>query len=171
MQVEVTTWYLEMLSAEQARPIDCPTTEARLERIAERNPGLNRWLYSAVGNGWYWTQRLPWDDAAWADWVQRPEVETLVLYVGDEIAGYVELAADAAADGNVEISYFGLIPGFIGRRLGGYLLSAGIERAWARGAQRVWVHTCSLDGPHALANYQARGFRVYETETMTKELP
>ena len=37
-----------------------------------------------------------------------------------------------------------------------------MERAWAQGARRVWVHTCSLDGPHALANYTARGFRVYD---------
>ena len=30
------------------------------------------------------------------------------------------------------------------------------------GAQRVWLHTCNLDGPHALANYQKRGFRIYD---------
>ena len=27
---------------------------------------------------------------------------------------------------------------------------------------RVWLHTCNLDGPHALSNYQKRGFRIYE---------
>lgn len=30
--------------------------------------------------------------------------------------------------------------------------------------ERVWVHTCTLDGPHALANYRARGLTVYRTE-------
>jgi hypothetical protein len=39
------------------------------------------------------------------------------------------------------------------------------------GAQRVWVHTYSLDGPYALANYQARGFQIYKQETQNKELP
>ena len=39
------------------------------------------------------------------------------------------------------------------------------------GASRVWVHTCSLDGPTALANYQARGFRLYDTKTIELELP
>ena len=29
---------------------------------------------------------------------------------------------------------------------------------------RVWLHTNTLDGPHALANYQARGLRPYKTE-------
>ena len=42
------------------------------------------------------------------------------------------------------------------------LLSAGVQRAWDRGARRVWVHTCTLDGPNALANYCARGFRVFD---------
>src|SRR5437660_549381 len=58
-----------------------------------------------------------------------------------------------------------------GMRLGGYLLSVGGERAWAQAVKRVWVHTCSLDGPHALANYQARGFRVYDQKTGWEDLP
>ena len=34
---------------------------------------------------------------------------------------------------------------------------------------RVWVHTCTLDGPAALANYQARGLVVY-AEEITEEI-
>ena len=30
--------------------------------------------------------------------------------------------------------------------------------------RRVWVHTCTLDHPAALANYQARGMKSYKTE-------
>jgi hypothetical protein len=30
----------------------------------------------------------------------------------------------------------------------------------------VWVHTCTLDGPHALANYEARGLRPFRTEVL-----
>jgi hypothetical protein len=29
---------------------------------------------------------------------------------------------------------------------------------------RVWVHTCTLDHPAALANYQARGMKIYYVE-------
>jgi len=28
--------------------------------------------------------------------------------------------------------------------------------------ERVWLHTCTLDGPHALTNYHARGFVPYK---------
>jgi ribosomal protein S18 acetylase RimI-like enzyme len=124
---------------------------------------LSRFLYTAVGGQWFWLDRLSWDDARWLQYLDRPGVETWVLYVGGTTAGYVEL--ELQSDDNVEVAYFGLLPGFIGQRLGGYLLSVGVERAWEHGARRVWVHTCSLDGPAALANYRARGFQVYDQRT------
>ena len=61
--------------------------------------------------------------------------------------------------------YFGLGVRFIGKGMGGYLLSQANEKAWLlENTQRVWVHTCSLDHPSALKNYQARGFSIFKTE-------
>jgi hypothetical protein len=39
------------------------------------------------------------------------------------------------------------------------------------GARRVWVHTCDLDHPRALANYQARGFEVFRVVEDDEDLP
>ncbi len=66
-----------------------------------------------------------------------------------------------------EIAYFGLLPEFIGRGLGGALLTSAIEEAWRMSPSitRVWVHTCTCDHPSALANYQARGMVIYKRET------
>lgn len=78
--------------------------------------------------------------------------------VGWVPAGYFELEQQGPS---VEVVYFGLMEGFIGRGLGGWLLTGALRRAWAvPGTERVWLHTCSLDGPHALANYRARGLEV-----------
>ncbi len=41
----------------------------------------------------------------------------------------------------------------------------------AMGTRRVWVHTCTLDAPHALANYRARGMRVSKEHVEAVELP
>lgn len=169
MLVEVTTWFLEMLAPDQLVRVGPPLAEARVERADIPSPELSRFLYTAVGGGWYWTERLEWDYARWLSYLDRPTVETLVLYVSGTPAGYVEL--EVQAEDNVELAYFGLLPRFIGQGLGGYLLSVGVERGWAQGARRVWVHTCSLDGPHALANYQARGFRVYRQTVAQLDLP
>jgi GNAT superfamily N-acetyltransferase len=166
---EVTTWHLEMLDPSQLRSVVAPSECARVQRAEIPLPELNRFLYVTVGDGWYWYERLAWDAERWRAFVNRPEVETWVLYVSGTPAGYVEL--EAQPEGNIEVAYFGLIPRFIGQRLGGYLLSAGVQRAWDLGARRVWVHTCSLDGPHALPNYLARGFRVYDQKTEPIELP
>jgi hypothetical protein len=39
------------------------------------------------------------------------------------------------------------------------------------GTTRVWLHTCTLDGPHALANYRARGFDVSREDVTVVTLP
>ena len=85
-----------------------------------------------------------------------------VLTVDDVVAGYYELRREE--DASVEIVYFGLLPEFTGRGLGGHLLTDAVERAWASGARRVWLHTCSFDHPFAIQNYLDRGFAVFKTE-------
>jgi GNAT superfamily N-acetyltransferase len=76
------------------------------------------------------------------------------------------------SDDKVEIAYFGLLPEFIGRGLGGAMLTSAIENAWAWSPtpSRIWVHTCNRDHPGALANYQARGFKIYKTVTADSPL-
>jgi len=86
-----------------------------------------------------------------------------VGYYDGSPAGYHELRQD---DGDgVEIAYFGLLPAFIGRGFGGALLTHALDEAWRMEPTRVWVHTCTLDHPAALANYQARGMKIYRVET------
>ena len=63
----------------------------------------------------------------------RPELETWVAYVSGSPAGYFEL--ERQGEGDVELAYFGLMPGFLGRRFGGELLTAAIARAWNMGSR------------------------------------
>jgi hypothetical protein len=35
-----------------------------------------------------------------------------------------------------------------------------LARAWAKGVERVWLHTCTLDHPAALGFYRAQGFEA-----------
>jgi GNAT superfamily N-acetyltransferase len=166
--VEVTTWYLQM--TDPARLPEAPEPDAELEvgQAELPSPELSRMLYTAVGSDWYWIDRLSWSRERWHAWLARPEVETWVGWVRGTPAGYFELERQGPS---VELVSFGLLPSFIGRGLGRRLLDAALRRAWALGPQRVWVHTCSLDGPAALSNYRARGLEVYDERTQTQTLP
>jgi len=166
--VTVTTWSLEITSAADLRPVD-PPGSVEVRRAARVWPELGRFLYTAAGGNWYWVDRLGWSYERWAERMSDPCVETWILYQDGTPAGYFEL--DGRNAGDIEIAYLGLMPTFLGRRLGGPLLTAAIRRGWAMGAGRVWVHTCTLDSPHALANYQARGMRIFKEQTEELDLP
>jgi len=166
----VTTWSLEMRSPDEWRRAGAPREGLRVEQARVPSPELNRYLYRAVGGHWYWRDRMAWSYEHWQQWLQRPEVTTWVLHDRGTPAGYVELEQQAQGR-QVEISYFGLLRPFIGQGLGGYLLSEGIRAAWARASERVWVHTCSLDGPAALSCYQSRGFRLFRSDEQDIALP
>ncbi|TJZ49563.1 GNAT family N-acetyltransferase [Streptomyces piniterrae] len=176
MTHSVTTYYLQQTSPADLAPAGSPPAEqgVRIVRSERPSPEFSRFLYTAVGGDILWTDRLSWSYARWAEYLGRPGVETWVAYERGTPAGFIEL--DAQPEGVVEIAYFGLLPAFRGRRIGGLLLAEGTARAWDLAerwperprTRRVWVHTCSDDGPHAMANYERRGFRLYET-TVTDE--
>lgn len=161
---EIVTTYLEMTSRDQLRPKDASDSRFRVVEASVDQWQFNRFLYSFVGKQWSWTDKEPWTDEQWSSYVEDDALRTFVAYYGGSPVGYFELQQQDGGD--VEIIYFGVGPGFIGKGFGGYLLTCAIESAWDwDGTKRVWVHTCSLDHPAALENYKSRGMTVYKTET------
>lgn len=170
---ELITYYLEMTSPEELRPARQPAEPFTVRQAELAFPALNRFFYSEVGRAHSWTDRLRWSEEEWQAWLARPGLQTWIGYIRETPAGYFELekqrdASARQADGEsasvdaVELVYFGLLPPFIGRGVGGALLTEAVRRAWALGPQRVWVHTCTADHPAALPNYRGRGFRIYD---------
>jgi GNAT superfamily N-acetyltransferase len=175
-----------MRSLEKLRPKRCADGRFQVREQKEPNWVFNRDLYFAVGEQWQWIDKRPWTDERWKEYAAAPELRTFAAYYDDELVGYYELRRESEPDppsprlrrdrqGEVEIAYFGLLPEFIGRGLGGALLTSAIQEAWSpesiRGIApiRVWVHTCNRDHPQALANYQARGMIVYKIEESRRE--
>jgi GNAT superfamily N-acetyltransferase len=168
MPTKVTVTFLEMTDPSQLRPT-ARKADLDVRRAEVVCPELNRFLYTAVGGDWFWIDRLSWTYQRWLQWLDRPEVETWVAYHRGTPAGYFEL--EHLPETGVELAYFGLLPGFVGRGIGGQLLTAAVQRAWQRQPQRVWLHTCTLDHPQAVANYKARGFVQYKQEERIESLP
>lgn len=150
------TTYLEMTSPAQFQPATVDNPQVRIERLQGVDVNFYLYLYKAVGESLAWRDRLHMPKSDLREALSKAAV--YVLYVGGVPAGYIELDKQGA---DVEIAYFGLREEYQGLGLGKHLLSYGIEKAWQMATGRVYVHTCNLDGEHALSNYRKRGFKVY----------
>ena len=165
--VDVVRTYLELTHPDALRGVPFKDPNALVRRLAPDAVAKYRQLYRDVGERWYWHDRLTWSDGQLARHLASPDVAVSELLVQDTPAGYFELRRHPD---DVEIAYFGLMPRFIGRGLGGALLTRAAQDAWAMGGRRVWLHTCTLDSPHALPNYRARGFRSFKSEHLSVDI-
>ena len=165
--VLVTVTYLEMTSPHRRSAAPAWTEPVAIRRAERPTISFYRYLYDTVGADWDWYERRRLSDDALAAIIHDDAVEVFVPYVHGVPAGYVEL--DRRVEGAVEIAYFGLIPEYIGRGLGPALLDWALDRAWSYGPRRVWLHTCSLDHPKALAVYRQAGFEEYDRQVVSVE--
>jgi GNAT superfamily N-acetyltransferase len=158
---EIVT-HVEMTAPSQlipAAPVPGLTLEP-VDRGAPFIPGL----LARIGADYSWKSASR-TEREWADWfADHPDLTFWLLSVSDEPAGMVTY--DPHRGGEVEILTFGLLPEFVGKGLGGFALTLAVQQAWALApdVNRVWLHTSTLDHPHALPNYRRRGFRTFKTE-------
>jgi len=167
--VTVTITYLEMEHPAMLCAALVNRDDVTFEQVIPPAAEVAARFYAAVGHGYYWIDRAEWSLDQWRDELRLPGCELWILRVDGEEAGYVQLTQPSPQ--TREILYLGLLPGFEGQGLGAHLLTRAVERAWAAGADRVLVNTCTLDHPAALNNYLARGFEAVRTRAEIRELP
>jgi GNAT superfamily N-acetyltransferase len=164
----VTVWFLEC-----RRPPPDPMPSAplgvSLVRVHRPDRAYYRFLYDATGEPWLWYGRRKISAGELGAWLADPAMELWVPMVEGSPAGMVEL--DRGPPDSCEIAYFGLRPGFMGRRIGPWLLDRALRIAFAAGAPKVTLNTCSLDHPRALEVYLAGGFDEVRRETRVEPDP
>ncbi|MCC3304910.1 GNAT family N-acetyltransferase [Sneathiella sp. HT1-7] len=153
----VTITFLEMTERQNAAPPPPPAIPHAIIRAETPTVSFYRYLYNTVGRDWGWIDRRLVPDAELEEILQAETTEVYVLYIKGVPAGFVELNAAEMPDA-VDVAYFGIMPEFIGMRLGPYFLNWALEEAWEKGPERVTVNTCTLDHPKALPMYQRAGF-------------
>lgn len=164
---EVVT-HLQMTAPAQLVPARRPPVPLEIEEVGPAAAPLLRSLYVRIWEALASGGRMGWSDAQWEDELSRSGVRAWVARVEHDLAGFVELEAEP--NGDVGIVVFGLVPEFIGKGFGGAFLTWATETAWNMASQsggstqRVWVQTSSDDHPHALPNYERRGFRIFQVE-------
>lgn len=149
--------YLEMLRRPAPLSFQKPDGWS-LQRI-DQDHGRYRALFRTVGEPWLWFSRAVMADDALAGILDDAKVEAYALHDGTADLGLLEL--DFRTEGEVELAFLGLAPGFTGKGAGRFLMNEAVSRAFAGPIERFFVHTCTLDSPSALTFYMRSGFTPY----------
>ena len=157
--------YLEINSLKDLNYSKKPNENCNLQLIDPPDFQINKFFYKKIGQDHRWKDRLVWDEKKWIQYVENPKVKTQVLHDKEDIIGYCEQVFHFE-NKNCEIAYFGILKEYYGKKYGGFLLSEAINNSFINGIERVWLHTCSLDHKYALKNYQARGMKIFKSETI-----
>ena len=156
-RVGVTVTFLRM---DQAPQTLAPGLASGFQIVRAQTPSVAfyRYLYNTVGADYLWWLRRTTPDDELAALLRDKAVAIYTLYAKGEPAGFFEL--DGRGWPDVNLSYFGLMPGAIGYGTGYPFLRAAVDETWRRGARGMTVNTCTADHPRALPNYIRAGFTV-----------
>ena len=165
MIIKVKRNYLEINSLENLNYSEKPNEHCNIKLIDTPDFQINKFFYKQIGKDHRWIDRLVWDDQKWIQYIESSKLKTYILQDKEDLIGYCEQIIDFEKK-NCEIAYFGILKEYYGKKYGGFLLSKSIENSFIDGIERVWLHTCSLDHEFALKNYQARGMKIFKSETV-----
>ena len=157
--------YLEIKSVNALIESISPRFECSVNLVKPDDFKINKFFYKNIGKKHRWTDRLVWSESDWIKYSSDQKIETFILKVKNDLAGYFELLFHHNKN-EVEIAYLGLLEDYHNKKLGSYLLSIAIKESFLQKPKRVWVHTCSLDHKNALANYISRGMKIFKSESI-----
>jgi len=164
-----TVTYLEMNARPAPPGPPRPAMKTAILRCDHPPVHFYRYLYDTIGRPYFWVERRKWSNDALAALLANPQVELYVLYVSGVPAGMAEF--DFRGANAAQLAYFGLMPEYVGRKLGPWFLYQACELGWAKPIGKLIVNTCTLDHPRALQTYQRMGFVPYSREERTIWLP
>lgn len=161
----VTVTFLEMHHPQAFPPLLANTSFDLLSKPVDVND--YREYYYGVGERYSWLDRMVMPDEELFKKINAANVDIFIFKMNNETAGYIEFLNE----GNlVEIVYFGLLPGFIGKGLGKYFLQWVTAKAWSYQPQWVQLNTCTLDHPNALSTYKKAGFTEVRKEIQQRRI-
>ena len=164
MKKTIDRSYLEIKSIDALIEGIPPSSECSINLVKPNDFQINKFFYKNIGKKHRWIDRFVWSESDWIKYSSDQKVETFILKVKNDLAGYFELIFHSDLQ-EIEIAYFGLLEEYHNKKLGGYLLSAAIKKSFEnKNLNRVWAHTCSLDHQNALKNYLARGMKIFKKE-------
>ena len=161
---KIERFYLEINTINDLKTKPISSDCFSLKEESKDNFDLNKFFYKQIGKRHQWVDRLIWQDKDWIKYISNENLRTYIFKRENDLVGYFELIFN---NNDCEIAYFGILEEFIGKGYGGFLLSEALKIGFKR-ANRIWVHTCSLDHPNAIENYKSRGMKIFKTEILKR---
>ena len=161
---KIERFYLEISTINNLKTKPISSECFSLKEANKDNFDLNKFFYKQIGKRHQWVDRLIWQDKDWLKYISNENLRTYIFKIENDLVGYFELIFN---NNDCEIAYFGILEEFIGKGYGGFLLSEALKIGFKR-ANRIWVHTCSLDHPNAIENYKSRGMKIFKTEILKR---
>ena len=163
----VVITHLEMHAAPPARDVSLP--EGVTFRQVTPTLDWYREIFRRVGTDWLWFGRLKLEEAKLREMLEDPARSFYTLTQAGHDEALLEL--HFKADGDCELSYFGLTSALIGTGAGRYLMEQALRLAWAQPIKRLHLNTCTHDSPQALAFYRRSGFVPYKRQIEVDDDP
>ena len=129
----------------------------------KKNYEVNKFFYKQIGKDHFWRDRLVWTDKQWLKYSSNPLLETWILKDNENnLMGYYEI--EKHENKEFELINMGVLSEYRSKGYGSLLLNHVLKKSFDNKADKVWVHTCSLDHKHALQNYKSKGFEIFKEE-------
>ena len=129
----------------------------------KKNYEINKFFYKQIGKDHFWRDRLIWTDNQWLKFSSNPLLDTWIIKSNkNDLIGYYEI--EKHENKEFELINMGILNEYRSKGYGSLLLTHVLKQSYNDKAEKVWVHTCSLDHKFALANYLSRGFKVFKKE-------
>jgi GNAT superfamily N-acetyltransferase len=155
--------HLEMAAAPLNTAPVLPMPDLVLELMPLPDLDWYKDIYRRIGEEWLWFSRLMMSDEQLAAAIHAPGVTVYRLQDSSGDIGLLEL--DWREKPDCEIVFFGVVEQAIGGGIGRWLMAEAQRLAFEQGeAERLWLHTCTLDHPRALPFYLRQGFKPFRRE-------
>ena len=161
--LRVKRFFLELKKDKTQKQSIIAPKNVKIFLDTKKDINLNKFFYRHIGKDHFWRDRLLWSDNEWSKYIKNENLETGIMKINDNLAGFYEQETHKEKN-EIELIQMGVLKEYQGKKLGSYLLKYIIQDVFRRDVERMWVHTCSLDHKHALDNYLSRGLKIFKKE-------
>jgi len=160
---KVQRFFLEIKKDKKPQQLIILPKNIEIFQETKKDINLNKFFYRQIGRDHFWRDRLLWSDKEWEKYINNKNLETGIMKINDNLVGFYEQEFHKNKN-EIELIQMGILKEHQGKKLGSFLLNHIIQKAFNRGVERLWVHTCSLDHQHALSNYLSKGLSIFKEE-------